>query len=109
MRAILAQSLKYLFLYLILSVGTILLLNIIIQYFSFSDQAGFLKYKQEYLHVKIWKVAFYTHVFISIFVLFAGFTQFSNVLLTSFPKLHRVIGKMYVFNILFVNFPAAMI
>jgi hypothetical protein len=109
MRKFLARSFKYFFLYLLLSVGTMLLLNIIFQYFSFSDQAGFLKYKQEYLHLKIWKIAFYTHVFISIFVLIAGFTQFSNVLRTSFPKLHRVVGKMYVINILFINFPAAMI
>jgi hypothetical protein len=109
MRGILMSGLRYLLVYGLLCVGTILLLGIIFEYFSFSDQAGFLKYKQDYLHLKVWKVAFYIHVFVSIFTLIAGFTQFSDILLQNYRKLHRFVGKVYVFNILFINFPSALI
>lgn len=39
----------------------------------------------------------------------AGFTQFSSFILKKHLRLHRLIGRLYAGNILFVNFPAAMI
>ena len=79
------------------------------QYFSFNDHVGFLQFKQEYLHIGIWKAAFYVHVFSAIIALFAGFTQFSPNVLKKHKKLHRTIGKIYAVDILLVNFPAGMI
>lgn len=85
------------------------MLKIITEYYGFDEQVGFLKVKQEYLHITVWKVAFYTHVFSSIFTLLAGFTQFSSYILKHHKKLHRIMGRIYVADILFVNFPAGMI
>jgi uncharacterized membrane protein len=103
------QIFKYLSAYLILSVGTLLMLRTIIEYTSFDSTVGFLKVKQEYLAISFWKVAFYTHVFSSVFTLLAGFTQFTSLILKDYPRVHRVVGKMYVSNILLINFPAALI
>lgn len=85
------------------------MLRTIIDYTSFRTDIHFLKFKQAYLHITWWKVAFYVHVFSSIFALAAGLTQFSSYLLEQHRKLHRFIGKLYVINILIINFPAALI
>lgn len=73
------------------------------------DDIGFLQYKQAYIHNLPWKVAFYTHVFTIAFALFAGFTQFSNNILANHRPLHRIMGRIYVYDILLINFPATMI
>ncbi|MEP6676745.1 MAG: DUF2306 domain-containing protein [Ferruginibacter sp.] len=81
----------------------------IMQYSSFKDDVGFLQFKKEYIGIPIWKLAFYTHVFSSLFTLCAGFTQFSTYVLQHHKKLHRFIGRLYVYDILIINFPAGMI
>lgn len=95
--------------YFILCMGTFLMLRIAIDYSSFRTDIYFLRYKQEYLDISLWKAAFYVHVFSSIFALAAGLTQFSDYLLRTYRKIHRTIGKIYVFDILFINFPAGLI
>lgn len=103
------NTLRYLFIYLLLCVGTFLMLRGILAYSAFKSDTGFLAFKQDYLHITVWKVAFYTHVFSSIFTLLAGFTQFSDQLLKEHRQLHRLIGRLYAWNILLINFPAGMI
>ena len=95
--------------YIIICIATFLMSRTLLEYTSLQDNVGFLKEKQDYSHIMYWKVAFYIHVFSSIFCLVAGFTQFSNQLLIDYPRIHRFIGRMYVFNILVINFPAAFI
>jgi uncharacterized membrane protein len=95
--------------YLILCAATYLMLKIITEYYGFNEHVGFLRFKQEYLHIRVWKTAFYIHVFSSIFTLLAGFTQFSGHILKNYKKLHRIMGRIYVADILFINFPAGMI
>lgn len=95
--------------YLALSMGTLLMLTMIVDYSSFRTDIHFLLFKQEYLSNNWWTVAFYVHVFSSILALGAGFTQFSNYLLKNYKTLHKAIGKLYVVNILFINFPAGMV
>ena len=85
------------------------MLLIILGYSSFRDDVQFLLFKSDYLDYKIWKTAFYIHVFSAIIALFAGFTQFSKDFLKDHRKLHRIFGKIYVWNILIINFPAGMI
>ena len=109
MKSILFDTLKTLFIYTILCVSTFLISTTIVEYSSFRDNVAFLQYKQDYLHITHWKIAFYIHVFSSIFCLIAGFTQFSKHIQTSYPSIHRFIGKVYVFNILVINFPVALI
>jgi hypothetical protein len=79
------------------------------EHFKHKDDVGFLREKQDYLHIKVWRTAFYVHVFSSILTLMAGFTQFTNYVLKYHKRLHRTIGKIYAFDILVVNFPAGMI
>ncbi|MFP3594865.1 DUF2306 domain-containing protein, partial [Chryseobacterium sp. SIMBA_038] len=38
-----------------------------------------------------------------------GLTQFSNLFLEENKKLHRIIGKVYVYNILVINVPACFV
>jgi uncharacterized membrane protein len=101
--------LKDICVYLLLSVGTFLMARNIIQYSAFDDHVGFLNLKQDYIHIPIWKAAFYTHVFSSIFTLLAGFFQFSSYIQLKHKKVHRAIGKIYAWNIMLVNFPAGFI
>jgi uncharacterized membrane protein len=103
------QIVRGLVAYLILCIGIFLMLRTIVDYTSFRTDIHFLKFKQAYLHIPWWKVAFYVHVFSSIFALAAGLTQFSSYLREQHRKIHRFIGKLYVINILVINFPAALI
>ncbi|MCZ4245858.1 DUF2306 domain-containing protein [Pedobacter punctiformis] len=95
--------------YLLLCLATFLMLKGIVRYYPMEDTIGFLQFKQDYIHILPWKIAFYVHVFTIIFALLAGFTQFSNTILKKFRSLHRIIGKIYIIDILLVNFPAAFI
>jgi uncharacterized membrane protein len=109
LKNVVIQTLKNILLYAVLCAGILLMLRTIVSYTSFEDTTGFLKYKQDFVQVPVWRAAFYIHVFASIFTLLAGLTQFNRDILHSYPRLHRWIGKAYVFNILFVNFPSAFI
>lgn len=93
----------------LLAVFSWLMLKIVLQYASMNSEAGFLQLKQSYITVDLWRLSFYTHVFSSMFVLVAGFSQFSSKLLTTKPLLHRRLGYAYVINILFVTGPAGVV
>jgi uncharacterized membrane protein len=95
--------------FLVLNVGVFLMLQLVVGYSAFDDQIGFLREKQAYLHLPVWKTAFYIHVFTSILTLLAGFTQFSAHMLARHRRLHRILGRIYAFNILFINFPAGLV
>ncbi len=85
----------------------ILMIQITCQYIPFKNEAAFLQIKQtEVSEIKYYIVFFYIHVYSAIFVLLAGFTQFNTVLLKRIPKIHRNIGKIYVFTILFLSAPS---
>src|SRR5579871_2926663 len=95
--------------YFILCIATFLMLRIIFDYSAFQPTTRFLRYKQDYIHDPIWRTAFYIHVFTSILVLMAGFSQFSSDFLEKHRKWHRLIGRAYAIIILGINFPAGMI
>jgi uncharacterized membrane protein len=99
---------KSLFLYLVLCIATYLMLRILIDYTAFRNEVGFLRFKAPYVDYPRWKAAFYVHVFTAILALLAGFTQFSNLVLQDHRRLHRLVGRIYAFDILIVNFPAGM-
>ena len=105
----LGALIRTLLIYLILSLACFLMLRTIIGYASFRDDVQFLLLKQAYVHNPVWKTAFYIHVFSAIIALFAGFTQFSPLILQQHREIHRFIGRIYVWDILVVNFPAGMI
>jgi uncharacterized membrane protein len=97
------------FVYLVLSLATLLMLRLAVDYSSFRTDIHFLQKKQAYLPNTCWRVAFYVHVFSAVFALMAGFTQFSDYILKQSKAVHRWVGKMYVAVILILNFPAAMV
>lgn len=86
-----------------------LMLRIIWAYIPLHPDTGFLQLKQQYLHIKEWRIAFYIHVFTSLLVLAAGFSQFSKKLLRARPKLHRGLGYIYVIDILMVAGPSGLL
>ncbi|MDB5012279.1 MAG: uncharacterized protein JWQ25_481 [Daejeonella sp.] len=94
---------------LLVFVFSVLMLNTIKQYFSFQTDVGFLKFKQEVINNKYWLTFFYIHIFSIVICLLSGITQFSKQFLSEYKKAHRLIGKLYVYNILFINFPACLI
>lgn len=74
----------------------------------------FLEDKENHFRQRIterpfWLLAFYTHISSSVFVLAAGVTQFSKTLMFKYPKVHRLIGKWYVFLVLFVAAPSGFV
>jgi uncharacterized membrane protein len=95
--------------YLLLCLGTFLMLQSISRHFTFDPHVGFLKVKQDYLQIPIWKAVFYIHVFSAILTLLAGFTQFSTFILTRHRKIHKILGRLYAWNIFLVNFPSGFI
>ncbi len=96
-------------LYFLLSLGCFLMLHIILGYADFRGDVQFLLRKQAYVHDPLWRGAFYVHVFSAIVALLAGFTQFSGDLLRRHRRLHRLLGHLYVWDILAVNIPAGMV
>lgn len=86
-----------------------LMLNITLAYLPPRDDAGFLQIKQQYLPIKHWKMAFWIHVFTSMFALVAGFTQFFPGILRRAPRVHRWMGKAYVLNVCLITGPASLI
>jgi hypothetical protein len=105
----LSYIVKAIFLHLILTISIVLMLVTVLDYTAFEDDVRFLLQKKDYLNNKLWKFAFYTHTFSAFFTLFAGFTQFSKLLLNNYNLMHKFIGKIYVVLIVFINFPTALI
>ena len=85
------------------------MVRIIFQYIPYNTDAGFLKIKQDYINIDFWRGAFFIHVYSSVFVLFAGISQFSKKFRTIRPSLHRMLGYFYVFNVLLITGPASLI
>jgi uncharacterized membrane protein len=109
LRTIIKDTSKGILIYFVLCAATFAMLLTIAQYSSMQTDVGFLEFKQDYIHIGIWRAAFYTHVFSSILTLCAGFTQFSSYVLKHHKKLHRLVGKIYAYDILLINVPAGMI
>lgn len=87
----------------------ILMIKITFQYIPFRNDVAFLQIKQtEVTEIPFYTTFFYIHVYSAIFVLLAGFTQFNSVLLNKKPVVHRNIGKLYVFIILFLSAPSGL-
>lgn len=87
----------------------VLMTFITLNYIPFGTNIAFLQIKQtEVTQIPSYIVFFYLHVYSAIFVLLAGFTQFNSRILKNYPKLHRRIGSVYVFTILFLSAPSGL-
>ena len=100
---------KNLFIYTLLCTAIFLMMRTSLNYLTFETNIQFLAYKQDYIQNSVWKSAFYIHVFSAFLALFAGLTQFSTLFMQRHRKAHRILGHVYVWNILLINFPSALI
>jgi len=69
----------------------------------------FLLTKQSIVHLDHYRLAFYTHIFSSLFVLFSGAFLFSNYILKHYTILHRWFGKTYVAMLLLLSAPSGLV
>lgn len=83
--------------------------GITVNYIPYNTDAGFLRIKQQYIGIDHWRIAFFIHVYASIWVLLAGFTQFSGKIKRNNPRLHRIMGYVYVTDILLITGPAGLL
>jgi len=88
---------------------SIVMLQTIYQYTGMEKNVGFLLFKQQVVGNPYWMAFFYIHIFSITLCLLAGLTQFSSRFLQENKKLHRIIGKIYVYNILIINVPACFV
>ncbi|MGJ1434197.1 DUF2306 domain-containing protein [Sphingobacterium spiritivorum] len=80
------------------------------RYRFFELDAAFLQIKQtEIQHVSWYKYIFYTHVCSAILALPAGFTQFNSRFLLRYPRIHRIVGYLYVSIILLLAAPSGIL
>jgi hypothetical protein len=94
---------------LLLAFFTWLMARISVAYMPYNTDVGFLRIKQQYMDIDHWRIAFFIHVYASLWVLFAGFTQFSKTLLRKRPRLHRLFGYIYTIDLLLITGPAGLI
>ena len=70
-------------------------------YFIIDRRFGLLNSKSEtLLESSIWNISFYTHIMLGGVALLIGWTQFVSKWRKQNPKVHRQIGKVYVFTVL---------
>ena len=88
---------------------TWLMARITMNYIPYNTDVGFLRIKQQYIGIDHWRIAFFIHVYASIWVLLAGFTQFSKKIQRNNHRLHRIMGYIYVTDVLFITGPAGLL
>lgn len=96
-------------LFILLLIFCGLMLNLSLPYFSSRYDVDFLLTKQKIIHLKHWRYAFYTHISLSIFSMLAGLTQFSNFILKRYRKVHRLMGYIYVVDVILLAGPSGLI
>ncbi|MDP1801355.1 MAG: DUF2306 domain-containing protein [Bacteroidota bacterium] len=85
------------------------MVKITLQYIPIKTDVAFLAIKQEYIHLIHYRIAFFIHVFSAIFVLLAGYTQFSKKIRSQFPVIHKRMGWLYVIVTLFLAGPSGFV
>jgi uncharacterized membrane protein len=80
-----------------------------VAYIPYNTDVGFLRIKQDYIDIDHWRIAFFVHVYSSMWVLLAGFTQFSKTIQNSYAKVHRSFGYIYVAEVLLITGPAGLL
>jgi len=99
---------SFLFCFLVL-LSSYIMIRIVFPYMSWKWNVDFLLTKQFIIHLDHYRIAFYTHIFSSLLVLFAGAFLFSSYVLKNFPLMHRNFGKAYIGLILGLSAPSGLI
>jgi uncharacterized membrane protein len=104
----LSKSLKWLFAGLVIYASYLLAL-LSLPYLAMKPAVDFLLTKQFVYHIDIWRLAFYVHVFSSIFVIVSGLLQFNRWTIKRHPTIHRVSGYVYISVLLLISGPGALV
>jgi len=83
--------------------------GITLQYIPYNTDVAFLGIKQQVIGMLHYRIAFFTHVYTALFVLPAGFIQFSPYVLSHFKKLHRLSGWIYTVFVLLLVAPSGFV
>lgn len=79
------------------------------EYLSFQTDLRFLKEKQDLIDNPVWMTAFYVHISSAMFVLLVGPFQFLEKLRNRNLKVHRILGKIYVYGIFLLAAPSGLV
>jgi len=90
-----------------LAAAVYLMFQLSMPYTSFQKNIDFLGTKQNVYHIDYWRYAFYAHVFTSILVLPAGFTQFNKWFFIK--SWHRKLGMLYLLTVLLISAPTGFL
>jgi uncharacterized membrane protein len=85
------------------------MLLITLQYIPIDFKAAFLRVKPDEIKLQYYQIAFYTHVYSSIFVLAFGIIQLISWIRKNRRSWHKTFGKLYVGIILFLSAPSGFI
>ena len=88
---------------------TYLMLQITIQYVPIDFDTAFLRIKQDEIILKHYQIAFFIHVYTSIFVLILGLFQISNWFRKKYTKWHKLMGYFYIGLILLAASPSGLL
>lgn len=95
--------------YLSLSYFTYLMILITWQYVPINFEVAFLNLKQDEIIYPHYQIAFFSHVYSSIFVLIIGGFQFSKTIRNHFSNLHKNLGKIYIILVLAIASPSGLV
>lgn len=86
-----------------------LLLLITLQYVPYNTDVAFLRIKQDVIGLTYYKIAFFTHVYTSIFLMILGAFQFLVPISKKTKRWHRYSGRLYGIIILVLSGPSGLI
>jgi uncharacterized membrane protein len=86
-----------------------LMLLITLQYIPASTDVAFLRIKQDVVGMLHYRIAFFAHVYTGMFVLISGMLQFPAYIRQRFPAVHRWLGRVYAFGVIFIAGPSGLV
>lgn len=97
------------FVLLLVSIFTVLMISKVIPYFDFQQGVRFLSTKtDEVLAQPVFRIGFYVHIASSCWVMAIGVVQFLPKWFHTHTRLHRRLGKVYVFSVLVLAAPSGL-
>lgn len=104
-----SKSILNILLYAVMIYFIYLMMLITVQYIPVNTDVAFLRIKQDVIQYSGYQLAFFTHVYTSIFVLIIGLFQLSAYVRIKYPATHRTLGKTYILLILFFSGPTGLV
>lgn len=102
------KGIKAILLFITIVLGVTLSINSL-SYLNFDSDYGFLRLKQEAIATGWYLPFYYSHVLIAGIILIVGIFQLHPLSRYKFPVTHRMLGRVYVFGILFFAAPGGLV